>query len=255
VSRLKGYVVRGKDEDGNETSVGPLPAVTTLRAADGVPLFASTSLALAALRAVEFERYGGGVSMQLFAVDKDGSERPIPSYAEALAEIEALRGSLDTERARHESTKHDLEEARRSALERADQADAAIRAREVERARRAPPLAAPATLVFVAKDGKILCVAFPSCGEAIAYSSEIAGFEGAFIVDRREVGGLDMSRFGAKPISDAEFDALRYQLHAHIQRTEEHHSLSTTDAVTDALRELRRLGLLDGARITIARLP
>jgi hypothetical protein len=73
------------------------------------------------------------------------------------------------------------------------------------------------TLVFVARDRKLLCVAFPTREEAVAYSSEVACFEGAFVVDRREVGGLDLSRVsegGAEQHPSAPFVSARIEQHA-----------------------------------------
>lgn len=51
-----------------------------------------------------------------------------------------------------------------------------------------------------------------------------------------EVHGVDMS--------DEAFDRLRREMHAHVSGILRMHSLSPTDAVTDAMAELRRRGLL-----------
>lgn len=72
MTAIKGYVVRGKRSDGtNELIIGPTPT-----------------------EARDFAVVRGCTDVAIFRVHADGTEERLPSYEEALAEIERLRAEI-----------------------------------------------------------------------------------------------------------------------------------------------------------------
>ncbi len=94
----KGYVVRGKDDDGKAWAVYAKANVSGWRthtdateSRDAATLFETPDEA--ARSAADFrERFG---TVAIFAVAEDGTETPLPSYEEALAENERLRATAE----------------------------------------------------------------------------------------------------------------------------------------------------------------
>ena len=94
MSEPKGYVVRGKDHDGdawaaqaNASANGWRTYTDATERRDAATLYASADEAAGA--AADFrERFA---DVTILAVAEDGTETPLPSYEEALAELDHLR--------------------------------------------------------------------------------------------------------------------------------------------------------------------
>lgn len=88
--KIKGYVVRGKDEYGATVAasgiggtIGPYP--------DRQTIFETGSAAAGAYYALTCY---GCTDVHIYAVHADGTETPVPSYERALAEIRAIDAAL-----------------------------------------------------------------------------------------------------------------------------------------------------------------
>jgi hypothetical protein len=91
MTAVKGYVVRGKTEDGH--ALVAHGHGENMRAWPGEPT-RYEDLDEAAGTARRMRRVEGCTDVRVFAVAEDG-ETPLPTYEEALAEIEKIRAALD----------------------------------------------------------------------------------------------------------------------------------------------------------------
>lgn len=91
---VKGYVVRGKDDDGDpcyavRDGINSFEPMLDGPHRDGPAVCVSVDEATCAV--VSLRDVHGATDVRIFAVAEDGTETPLPTYEEALTDLEALR--------------------------------------------------------------------------------------------------------------------------------------------------------------------
>jgi hypothetical protein len=119
--KIKGYVVRGTDDDGRPVCAARMAdderptALVSSKSAEA-HLFGSLSDAAAMCRSPMWNE-----DVRIYAVAEDGTETPLPTYEEALAEVERLRGEVEAIRGQRDAFRDHLDLAYRNAnAERAE---------------------------------------------------------------------------------------------------------------------------------------